>query len=95
MDTKFVKVLFDLRCDWVGFEPEYRVYVNDELFAERTYRWQNPNYLTEILQVEGEPGIYDIKLEVLGPQQSKFKINNARIAYGPGKIINDLQFAIE
>ena len=95
MDTKFVKVLFDLECDWEAFEPEYRVYVNDELFAERTYRWKDPYYLTEMLQVEGEPGLYDIKLEILGPQHSEFKVSNTRIAYGPGNIVNDLQFEIQ
>jgi len=95
MDTKFVKVLFDLECDWEAFEPEYRVYVNDELFAERTYRCKHPEYLTEMLQVEGEPGKYNINLEVLGPQQSEFKISNVRIDYGPGNILSDLQFEIQ
>ena len=34
----FCKVSFDLFCD-KGNEPRYRLYVNNELFTERTYVW--------------------------------------------------------
>jgi hypothetical protein len=39
MSKKFVRVLADVDCEWEGLMPSYRVYVNDELFAERTWRW--------------------------------------------------------
>jgi len=94
MEKKFVKVLFDLRCDWEGIAPDYRVYLEDELFCERTYKWEEPVYLTEILQVEAKPGKYRFKLEKVGPQISTFDISNTRIAYGPGEIIDKHTFRI-
>jgi hypothetical protein len=94
MNTTFVKVLFDLHCEWEGLAPDYRIYVNDELFCERTFRWGEPVYLTEMLQVEAESGIYEFRLEKVGPQISKFTIKNTRIKYGPGKILTLNKFEI-
>jgi hypothetical protein len=94
METKFVKILFDLHCDWEGIAPDYRVYLNNELFAERTYKWENPVYLTEILQVQAVPGIYRFKIEKVGPQMCKFNISDTRVEYGPGEIINKHTFKI-
>ena len=47
MSKKFVRVLADVDCEWEGLMPSYRVYVNDELFAERTWRWTD-SYLEEM-----------------------------------------------
>jgi hypothetical protein len=94
METKFVKILFDLHCDWEGLQPDYRVYVNDELFCERTYRYQNPVYLTEILQIQAKPGTYRITLEKVGPQISTFEVLDTRIVYGPGEILDKHTFKI-
>jgi hypothetical protein len=55
MDKKFVRVVADVDCEWEGWNPVYRVYVNDELFAERTWRWTDC-YLEENLQIRSEPG---------------------------------------
>jgi len=94
MEPIFVKVTFDLHCEWEGLEPEYRIYVQDELFCERTFKWKEPVYLTEILQVEAEPGIYQIRLEKIGPQISNFVTKNHKIEYGPGKILSGDKFEI-
>jgi hypothetical protein len=94
METKFVKILFDLHCDWEGIAPDYRVYVNDELFTERTYRWEDPEYLTEMLQVQAKPGKYRFRLEKIGPQICKFNILDTRVAYGDAKIIDKHTFEI-
>ena len=91
---KFVKVMFELHCDWEGIPPDYRLYVNDEMFCERTFKWVDPMYLTEILQVEAVPGKYRVKLEKVGPQISTFNIVDTRIAYGPGRIIDKHTFEI-
>ena len=93
MDTKFVKVLFDLECDWEGIPPNYRVYVNNELFADRTYHWGNQFYLTEMLQVEAEPGDYSIRLEPYD-RIGNFKITNTRIEYGQALVVDDKTFKI-
>jgi len=94
MECIFIKILFDLYCEWEGMAPNYRVYVNDELFCERTYKWKDSIYLTEILQVEAEPGIYQIRLEKIGPQISNFTIKNYKVKYGPGKILPGDKFEI-
>ena len=93
MDTKFVKVLFDLECDWEGITPNYRLYVNDELFAERTYRLEKSKHLVEMLQVEAEPGDYNIRLDPYD-RLGDFRISNMRIEYGPGLVVNNNTFKI-
>lgn len=87
METKFVKAVFDIDCDWAGLPPVYRVYVNDELFTERTWIWTD-NYLEEILQIQAVPGRYRIKLESVGPDLAKFTVGNHRIEYGSGQWIS-------
>ena len=57
MSKKFVRVLCDVDCDWEGLDPIYRVYVNDELFTERTWRWTDM-YLSEMIPINAEPGEY-------------------------------------
>ena len=81
METKFVKAVFDLNCKWEGLLPVYRIYVNDELFVERTWSWSD-NYLTEMLQIQAPPGRYQIRLESVGPQLAKFWMSNHEIEYG-------------
>ena len=83
MDTVFVKAVFDLDCDWEGLPPVYRVYVNDELFTERTWRWTE-HYLEEILQIQAPPGRYRVRVESVGPNLARFRSANHRVEYGSG-----------
>ena len=62
MNKIFVRVLSDIDCDWEGLSPIYRLYVNDELFSERTWIWPD-NSLQEVIQVEGPPGEYTLRYE--------------------------------
>lgn len=95
MSKHFVRVLCDVHCDWEGFEPVYRVYVNDELFAERTWRWTN-EYLEEVLQIEAEPGDYLIRYELVPPHTAHMLVSNIRVEYGPGTIdLSTLRIADE
>jgi hypothetical protein len=87
-NTVFVKAVFDLNCDWEGLPPVYRVYVNDELFAERTWRWDSDFYLEEMLQIKAAPGRYHIRVESVGPNLAQFRPSNHRVAYGPGQWID-------
>lgn len=87
MKKQFVKALFDLHCDWEGLPPSYRIYVNDELFAERTFYWVN-EYLQEILQIEAPAGIYKVKFEPLKPNLAKFHIENHRIEHGSARWVD-------
>jgi hypothetical protein len=82
VDTVFVKLNADLKCEWEGLPPDYRIYVDDELFAERTYRWEEPFYLREILQVNAEVDrVYHVHLEPVGPQLANFSFSNLQTGY--------------
>lgn len=82
MATHFIRAVFDLDCDWQGLPPVYRIYVNDELFAEREWRWTDC-YLEEILQIQAVQGRYTVHLEPVGPQIASFRCTNHRVEHGP------------
>jgi len=85
MNRKFVRVLADVNCEWEGLNPIYRVYVNDELFAERTWLWPDC-HLEEMLQIEAEPGEYQIRWELVPPHLAKLAVRNVRVDYGDGSV---------
>ena len=85
MSKKFVRVLCDVHCEWEGFEPVYRVYVNDELFTERKWIWHD-SYLEELLQIEAEPGKYQIRHELVPPHSATLSVKNLRVELGPAEI---------
>ena len=89
MTKQFVRVLCDVDCEWESFNPIYRAYVNDELFAERTWRWTDM-YLQEALQIEAEPGEYTIRFELVPPHLAKLSVTNMRVDYGPGTVENNI-----
>jgi hypothetical protein len=88
MTKKFVRVLADVHCSWEGLNPIYRVYVNDELFTERTWRWDDA-YLEEMLQIEAEPGKYNLRWELVPPHLAQLTVRNVRVDFGPGNIKNN------
>jgi hypothetical protein len=85
MNKKFVRVLADIDCTWEGLNPIYRVYVNDELFAERTWRWTDC-YLEEDLQIEALPGDYRLHWELVPPHLAQLTVCNLRIEHGTATI---------
>ena len=89
MNRKFVRVLADVDCKWEGLNPIYRVYVNDELFAERTWSWTD-EYLQEMLQIEAEPGEYTIRFDLVPPHLAQLKVDNVRVDFGPGTVENNV-----
>ena len=80
VNKQFVKVLMDIHCEWTGTAPSYRVFVNDELFSERTFIWRE-QYLTEMLQISAEPGVYQVRLEALPCDPKKFAVYNSKIEF--------------
>ena len=88
MNRKFVRVLADIDCEWEGLNPIYRVYVNDELFAERTWLWTD-YCLEELLQIEAAPGEYQLLWELVPPHLAKLIVKNVRVDYGDGTISNN------
>jgi len=88
----FVKILFDIDCSWTETAPSYRVFVNDELFSERTFIWRD-KFLTETLQVEAEPGSYCVRVEAL--DGADFKITNRQIEHGPARWVDNDNVVID
>jgi hypothetical protein len=85
MTKQFVRVVSDVHCTWEGLAPIYRVYVNEELFAERTWHWSDA-YLEEMLQIEAEPGKYKIHYELLTPHLAEIQAKNMRVVQGTANI---------
>ena len=89
MTKHFVRVLADVDCEWEGLNPVYRVYVNDELFAERTW-WWTTEYLEEILPIEAEPGEYQLRWELVPPHLAQLTVQNIRVDLGSGTVENNV-----
>jgi hypothetical protein len=89
VNTKFVQILFNIDCKWKkGPPPAYRVYVDDELFSERTWIWRE-HYIEEMLQIQAEPGRYTIRIEAVQPVGGKFKVSDFRVESGPAHWIDN------
>ena len=95
MDTVFVKALFDIDCEWEGIPPIYRVYFAGELFTERTWIWQDDFYLCEEIQIEAEPGEYNISYELVPPNLAELLVTMPVVDYGPAVITKDGRLRIE
>lgn len=93
MSKSYVRILSRIDCEWEGLNPVYRLYVNDELFAERTWRWPDC-YLEEALQVEAEPGEYRIRYELVEPHLAQLQIGDLTVDHGPAEVINNTTFRI-
>ena len=88
MQTEFAIVKCDVYCKWTGPYPRYRCYVNNELFSERTWIWQDV-YLEEILQIQAPPGKYTIQVELMNTEHASIKVCNVRVDAGPAVIAPD------
>ena len=86
MTKQFVRVLADVHCDCaVDQRPIYRLYVNDELFTERTWIWENV-YLEEVIPILAEPGDYVVRYELVPGTTAGLNIQNLRVAEGTATI---------
>lgn len=81
MKTQFVKILVDVHCKGYNNPPVYRCYIEDELFAERTWIWDNV-YLEEAFQIQAPPGKYKIWYQLLEPESAELKLKNFRVEVG-------------
>ena len=85
MQRYFIQVVCDVHCKWDIESPIYRVYVNDELFTERSWIWRDA-YLEEVLSISAPAGAYKIRYELVNPDLGRLKIKNIRVTEGPGRI---------
>ena len=88
MTKRYVRVVADLHCSWEGLPPTYRVFVNDELFSERTWIWTD-SYLEEYLQILAEPGEYKIRFELVPPYLAQLWAKDLRVKMGTASITNN------
>ena len=82
LERHFIAVVCHVFCEWEGDPPNYRVYVNDELFTERTWIWDD-EYLEELLQIYAPPGKYNITYKLVPPFVGNIHVKTYEIEYGP------------
>jgi hypothetical protein len=87
MQTYFVRVECDVTAKVHAQPLRYRAYINNELFAERTWIWDNCN-LEESFQIQAGPGVYAIRFETVDDVNGRIKVRNHRVVVGPGRIID-------
>jgi len=77
MNTFPVSVTCDVTAKVLAQPFRYRVYVNNELFTERTWIWQGV-HLEEMLPIVAPAGIYPIRFETVDPENGRIKVRNHR-----------------
>lgn len=81
----FVQAVFELDCKWSHDAPCYRIYVNDDLFTERTWQLENHLCLEQILQINAPAGKYVVRIESVGSTAAEFSTKNHRVELGPAR----------
>ena len=85
MQKQSVQVCYDVRCSWDGPPPRYRLYVENELFVERTFNFVQ-SYLNEVIPIDAPPGDYVIRYEMIDPN-GHIAASNPKILSGPAELI--------
>ena len=89
MKTQFVLATFNIRCQWAEKPPVFRVYVNDEMFTEREWAWDNSIHLNQMLQIQAPPGEYKIEVCPVGKTTAEFITDGYTIEHGTGRWIDN------
>lgn len=80
-----VQISYDVHCDWTGSPPQYRLWVEDELFAERTFNFVD-SYLRDIIPVDAVPGDYVVRYENLSVP-GLVTAENPQVISGPAEFV--------
>jgi len=91
MKSQSVQVQYDVFCDWQDSPPIYRLYVNNELFTERSFVWQD-QYLEEVIAIDAPPGVYNIRYELHGSGQ--IVTTNPRVNHGTAEFVDNATLRI-
>ena len=72
---------FKLLCNWRGdTPPEYRLYIDNELVAERSYIWDNSVFaVEERIPLNIEPGPHHLYVRNLSPELGEFIVEDFKI----------------
>lgn len=88
MNRQAVVVRADVSIAWKKRPPNYRIYVDNELFAERTWIWQR-EYLEEMLPIYAPPGEYTLRWEIVPPFKGQITVTNPRVEHCAGAYITE------
>lgn len=88
MQSQDIQIVCDVYCKWRDHAPTYRCWVNDELFAERTWIWHDV-YLEELLQICAPVGQYSVKFELVNSTGAGLKVRNMRVLSGPARMVSE------
>ena len=73
------KLEVDVHAHWNDQPPVYRLYIDNELFTERTFGWTAYQfYLTENMYCDLETGVHTLRLEKLD-LESRFNLDNFKV----------------
>jgi hypothetical protein len=76
---KELKLEVDVYSHWNDNPPVYRMYVNEELFSERTFVWPSfKAYIKEHIWCKLDEGLHILRLENLS-SDSKFDLANFKL----------------
>lgn len=87
-----VKLSVDVMCNWLGYNPAYRIYVDGDLITERTYRWNNDHeFVREHILVYLNAGTHTLKLEKVRNRDSlsDFDLKNFAINDQPAELVKN------
>lgn len=76
---KTVEIDMDIFCVWYKQPPAYRIYIDDELMAERTFLGTPDEYYQEHIIVEVTPGTHRIVFERLPVETQEDRVNVTHI----------------
>ena len=94
MNTKFVRILFDVRVKDLTGSPAYRIFVDKELFNERVWRWGDDTYLEELIQFKAAAGIYQISIQKIDQTKTEILASNLRIDHGDAIGLDNNRFEV-
>ena len=83
MLSQEVYVTFDVECQGT---PRYRVWVNQELFTERRWRFDPDQYLTENLVIRTQPGRYHLRAELVPGDIGEITVTNFQVESGQAQV---------
>lgn len=89
----------DVHCHWSENAPTYRIYINNDMLTERTFRWPGyQNYIKEHLICKLPTGLHTLKIENCSGNGSfslkDFVIEGTSITRAPGDPENQYTFKI-
>jgi hypothetical protein len=79
-----VHVTFTLLCDWQGVPPVYRLYIDNELVTERTYRFKNTELtIEECIPLNIPAGPHYMHVVNVYPERGTFKVTDFKVNEKP------------